>query len=157
MPDLQSSILQKLFTPFNFNVGTIQLSTNILQAGAVVFLIFILIVMLAQMRRRFVDWHMNGAVAGIAFGFLLALILEGLLIISGRTFLTETLGWKNAPKPISNALDAGRGKLVDVLGTTGEIPVSDASEKATIGGIMQNYEELSASEQESLRSIVCTP
>lgn len=157
MPDLQANILQKLFTPFNFNVGTINLSTNILQAGAVVFLIFLLVVMLAQMRRRFVDWHMDGAVGGIAFGFLLALILEGLLIISGRTFLTETLGWKNAPKPISNVLDAGRGKLVDVLGTTGEIPVSNASEKATIGGIMQNYEELSVSEQESLQSLICTP
>jgi len=42
------------------------------------------------------------------FGFLLALILEGFLLIGGKTILTSVLGLENPPAPISIALDAGK-------------------------------------------------
>lgn len=84
-------------------------------AVAVIVLVFLLILTLAQVRRHFVNWSLRGGVFGIFFGFLLALILEGFLLIGGRTVITELLGWRNAPKPISIALDAGRGKLIQVL------------------------------------------
>lgn len=157
MPKLPPQVSSTLFKPFNFQLGGLDIGTNVFQAVAVVVLLFLLVITLAQMRRRFVDWHLSGAMMGVAFGFFLALIIEGLLIVGGRTILTETLGWKSAPKPISNALDAGRGKLVDVLGTTDDpIPASNAAQKPTIGGIMEQYETLSSSEKESLQSIMCT-
>lgn len=157
MPKLPPQLSNTLFKSIDFQLAGLNISTNILQAVAVVVLIFLLIVTLAQLRRRFVDWHLQGAAGGVAFGFVLAIIIEGILIVGGRTLLTETLGWKNAPKPISNALDAGRNKLVNVLGVTDPVPVSSASEKPTIGGIMQSVEQLSPSEKESLQSIICTP
>ena len=87
------------------NLGGTSFSPSLLQAGVVVFLVFLLVIFLAQFRRHLLDWSLKGAVFGIFLGFLLALIFEGFLIIGGRTALTEILGWKDAPKPIANILD----------------------------------------------------
>ena len=116
---------------FDLNLGKFSISVPYIQAIAVVFLIFLLIISLAQLRRHFVNWSIKGAIFGIFFGFLLALILEGFLIVGGRTALTGILGWKNAPAPISIALDAGRNKLIQVLGIKNQIPSSFV--KASLG------------------------
>src|SRR5512146_2596014 len=97
------SILDLMSRGFDMNIGSLSFPVTYLEAGAIVFLIFILIVLMAQFRRHYVDWSLKGGVFGIFFGFLLALILEGFLLIGGRTAITEVLGWKNAPAPISLA------------------------------------------------------
>ena len=125
------------------------------QAGLTALLIFLLILTLGQLRHRFVSWQASGVMPGIMFGFTIALILEGILILAGRTILTEVLGWKDAPKPISNALDAGRKQMVHVLGVTDQIPSSMASETPTVGKMMSLYNEMDQQDKESLQSIVC--
>lgn len=62
------------------------------------------------------NWSVQGASLGILLGFLLAIVIEGFLILSGHTILTGLLGWKNAPRPIENALNGGRQELIKVLG-----------------------------------------
>ncbi len=94
---------------FNFQPSTIQVV-------AIVFLLFLLVLSIAHMRRHFFDWSMKGATFGLFFGFVLALILEGFLLVSGKTVLIGFLGWKNAPKPLQNVLEAGRTELTKVLG-----------------------------------------
>ncbi len=91
------------------------------------------------------------------WGFLLALILEGFLILGGRTLLTEIVGWKNAPKPILSVLDAGRNKLVDVLGVTDQIPISTAREDPTLYDVISDFQSLSPDEAEKIRSMICQP
>lgn len=105
-----------IFKSFNFNIGSLQLSPTYIQAGLIVFLLFLLLFSIAHMRRHFFSWSIKGATFGILFGFVFAFILEGFLIISGRSVLTELLGWKNAPKPIQNFLEASRSRMVEVLG-----------------------------------------
>lgn len=92
----------------------------------------------------------------IFWGFLLAIIVEGFLLIGGRTMFTEILGWKNAPKPISTLLDAGRAKLVAVLGVTDEIPESVASAPRSYQNIISDYQSLSPKDAEMVRSFVCS-
>src|SRR3972149_8249854 len=92
------------------------------KAVAIVGLLFLLVLTLAQVRRHFIDWSIKGALFGIFIGFLLALFLEGFLIIGGKTALTEFLGWKNPPKPVADLVDMSREKIVDVMGVTDEIP-----------------------------------
>ena len=117
---------QILGSPFQFNLGSLNISTSYLQAGAIVVLLFLLVLSLASFRRRLVGWSMKGALFGLFFGFLLALIFEGLLVVGGRTAITEIAGWKNAPQPILSVLDSGREKLVDVLGVQSQVPESAA-------------------------------
>jgi len=45
------------------------------------------------------------------------LILEGFLLVGGKTVLLDLLGWKNAPKPISIILDSGRNNLKSLVCT----------------------------------------
>ena len=71
--------------------------------------------MLAQFRRHYLDWSFKGAIFGLFWGFILALVLEGFLAINGQTVLTKMLGWKTAPKPISNLLDMGRAKVSAII------------------------------------------
>ncbi len=135
--------------------GGLYFSPNLLQAILVVFLIFLLIMTFASLRHRYLGWHIKGILPGLSFGFALALILEGFLLIGGKTVLTEVLGWKNAPKPISTALDTGRSKLVDVLGVTAPIPESNACTLASASSLTQAYSQLTKKEQDQAKASIC--
>lgn len=136
--------------------GGLVFSPTYLQAGLIVFLIFLLILTMGQLRHRLNQWTLKGAMPGIAFGFALALILEGLFLIGGRTLFTEVIGWKNAPKPISNVLDASRTKLVTVLGVTNTIEETQAQDSATPERVIQSYQSLTPKQAQSVKNIICT-
>jgi hypothetical protein len=111
---------------------------------------------LATFRRHRVDWSFKGALFGIFFGFLLALFLEGFLILGGKTALTSVLGWKNAPPAITQALDAGRSELIKVLGVdTATIPSSFAKDNPTVQGAVQLLQNLNPTDTKTVRSIFC--
>jgi len=144
---------------FNFDLGKFSFSSSYIQAGVVVVLLFILILMLAQLRRYFVDSSVKGALFGLFFGFLLALILEGFLIIGGKTAITQVLGWKEAPKPIANLLEIGRDKLVQVLGEQAEVRIPDAVAKLnpTFNDAVVFFQSLNPSEAQKLKNFICKP
>lgn len=141
---------------FNFKLGGIEFAPTYWTAIAIVVLLFLLILVLAQVRRHFIDWSAKGALFGLFFGFILALILEGFLIIGGKTAITELLGWKNAPKPLMVALDAGRQKLIGVLGVSDEIPSSLAAEEKP-KDLLELIENLPPEEEKFLREFLCKP
>ena len=148
-------VVSLLFSQFNLNLGKMSFPVSYAQAALIVVLIFILILMMAQFRRHYVNWSLKGAVFGIFFGFLLALVLEGFLIIGGRTALTGVLGWKDAPAPISIALDAGRSKLIQVLGIGDQVPSSFAKENATVTGAVNLLQSLSPTDIKKVKTIFC--
>jgi hypothetical protein len=121
-------------------------------------LVFLFILFLGQFRRHLVGWQLKGILPGIFFGFILVLVLEGMFIVGGKTIMTELLGWENPPKPIANALDAGRNKLVKVLGITDEIPVSFAGEnESSLDQIILNIDSLPDEDKEILKQNICLP
>jgi len=150
VPSLSS---QKL----NFNLAGVNISPSYIQAGLVVLLLFILVLTLARMRRYFLNWSLKGSLFGIFWGFVLALILEGFLILGGRTVITEIIGWEDAPKPIVNALDAGKSKLVEVLGITDQIPSSYAENEKAADDLLDLFRKLDVSEAEEVREVICEP
>lgn len=141
----------------NLNLGSIKFAPNYLQAGSIVVLLFLLVLTLAQLRQKFVHWSLKGSVVGIFFGFLLALILEGFLIVGGKTAVTEILGWKNAPKPVTVALDRGKEKLVNVLGVSDEIPSSYASTNPSADDAIVLLQSLDPSEMKKVKALICNP
>ena len=151
------NVVQSIGQRLNFDIGKISFSPSYIQAGAIVVLLFLLILSLAQIRKYFVNSSLKGALFGIFFGFIFALFLEGFLIIGGRTALTELVGWKNAPKPIVNVLDAGRSKLVEVLGIADEIPSSVARENIKALDIIDLFQNLNPQEASKIKKIICRP
>lgn len=123
-------------------------SKNYLQAGAIIVLIFLLVISLAQFRHHFVKWSIKGGLVGLFFGILLTLILEGFLLVSGHTILTSVFGWKNPPKPFSTALDLGKEKLTNTLGVITEPSSKD---------IISNMQSLNPDEIRKIKAIICTP
>jgi hypothetical protein len=157
IPQQALPVAQKLtgtITSFKLPGGLI-FAPSYFQAGLIVILLFLLVLTMGQLRRHIADWQLRGVVPGVYIGFALAVIVEGLLLVSGRTILTEVLGWKNAPKPLVNALDAGRSKMVDVLGASEEIPTSNASDLPTVGKIMNEYDNLTPDDQKALEQLIC--
>jgi len=150
-----TGIFQKNIASFPLP-GGLRFELTYFLAVAMGVLIFLLVLMLGQLRHRFAHWQMSGVVPGIAFGFAMALILEGIFILGGRTIITEVLGWENAPKPITVALDAGRNRLVRVLGVTDEIPSSLAEDDRAIQGVLRFYSRLTPEEEKELEAIICT-
>lgn len=159
IPDLQdvdktgkaASFLQGKFN-FNLPNGFV-FQPSYIQAALIVFLIFLLVLTLGSLRHRMNHWQMRGAIPGIMFGFTLALLIEGILLVTGGTIITKTLGWKNAPKPISVALDQGKAKLTDVLGTSSEI--ERHTENMSPEEVLQGISQLSPSEFDSIVKLVC--
>jgi hypothetical protein len=131
------------------------ISPNLIQALIIVVLLFLMIYTLGHLRHTYLDWSIKGILPGLSFGFILAVILEGLLLVGGKTILTETLGWKNAPKPISNALDAGRNGLSSVLGVSSTVPSLDAKTAPTIQSVRSDIENLTNEEQNKLLEAIC--
>jgi hypothetical protein len=86
---------------------------------------------------------------------LLALTLEGFLITKGGTALTGILGWKNAPAPISIALDAGRNKLIQVLGASDKITTPTTIQNSTVTGAVQFLQNLSPGDIKKVKTIFC--
>ena len=111
------SYLQILFRTINLHFAGLSFSPSYWEAGAIIFLVFLLVVMLAQFRRHLLDWSFKGALFGLFWGFILAFIVEGFLVLNGSMAITRILGWKNAPKPISNVLDIGRSKVRAIICT----------------------------------------
>lgn len=98
-----------------FSLPQIHIAPNIWQAAIIVVLLFVLLLVMAYMSRNFLNWSLSGAGIGMVVGFILAIVLEGFLIVGGKTAITAALGWKNAPKPILSAIDSGHKKLLDAL------------------------------------------
>ena len=149
--------VQFLFKEFQFKVGSFSLPVTYWEAIAIVVLLFLLVITMAQFRRHYVDWSLKGGIAGVFFGFLLALILEGFLLIGGKTVLTESLGWKNAPKPISRVLEAGKNQLIQVLGAQTQIPTSFAKGENTVQDNIKAIQSLSPSDLKKVKNILCAP
>ena len=142
---------------FNLNLGKFSLPVSYAEAALVIFLIFLLVLTFAQFRRHNIDWSLRGILFGTFFGFLLALILEGFLIIGGKTAITGILGWKNAPAPISLAIDAGRTKLIKVLGINDQVPSSFAKENSSVSGAIEMLQSLNPTDIKKVKTIFCQP
>lgn len=104
------------------HIGSFNIAPTYLQAGLIILFVFVLILGMAYMSRAFMSWSLSGFWIGLVLGFILAIILEGILLTGGKTLLTSILGWKNAPTPITGALDVGKSKLMDVLGASSICP-----------------------------------
>jgi hypothetical protein len=146
-----------LFNTFDLNLGKLSIPVPYWEAAAIILLLFLLVLTIANMRKHYVDWSLKGGVAGVFFGFLLALILEGFLIIGGRTALTGVLGWKNPPAPLAQVLDAGKSQLIKVLGVQTQIPSSYAKENSTVQGALETIQSLNPKDLKSVKNILCTP
>ncbi len=149
-------ILNKSFGAYN--IKGIYIEPTYWEAAAVIVLVFLLILTLARLRYIYVEWHFDRHnLSFLFYGFLLALITEGFLLLSGRTLFTQLLGWRDAPKPIGTALDLGREKLVNVLGDQTKIPDSAASEMPTLKKLMTDYDSLSDNDKTEVQLRICKP
>lgn len=141
-----------------FKIGSFEIEPTYWQAAAIIVLLFLLVFTLARLRYLYVNWHFDkNSFAMLFWGFLLALIVEGFLMIGGRTLFTEILGLKNVPKPISTILNIGRNRLITVLGVSDQVPSSVAKEDLKADDLFKEFNNLSPSEAEKLYREICKP
>lgn len=152
-----NSLAQFVSENFNIDFLHIDFSSGSWKAIAIVVLLFALVFAMANFRRHMIDWSLKGAVFGVFFGFLFALILEGFLIVGGKTALTEVLGWKNAPKPLQLAIDSGRNQLLDVLGVSTQIPSSVAKENIETDDVVDVLQSLNPTQMNQVKALICKP
>lgn len=142
----------------SFTIKGIEIVPTYWEAATIILLIFLLIFTLARMRYIYVHWHLSKTSLAMMFwGFVLTVILEGFLWLSGRTVLTTVLGWKNPPKPVAATLETGRDHLREVLGETAEIDSAKAKAPATYQSVVFDYKELSDEDKQTVQKFVCRP
>ena len=98
-------------------IGNLNLnfSTNDSKAILVVVLIFFVLLLLAKMSRSYIEWYSTGWFIWLFLGFFLAVFIEGILLVGGKTIFTEVLRMQSAPRPIQNFIDSSRINLTRVL------------------------------------------
>ncbi len=139
-------------------IGNLNFEATYWEAIAIIILLFFLVFTLARMRYLYVHWSMGKhAFAMLFWGIVLTIIVEGFLMLSGRTIFTEILGMKAVPKPFSTLLDIGRSRLVNVLGEESKIPDSDAKASLNSDEMYSLYTNMSQSEAQKLQGIICQP
>ena len=152
-----TKIFQFLSNEFTLTFGNFSLPIKYWEVLGVILLLFMLVLLLGHARRKMNNWSFRGVIFGVFFGFLMALTIEGFLIIGGKTALTQVLGWKNPPAPVAQVLDAGRGQLVKVLGAETQIPSVNAMATSSAASVIENYQSLTSSEAAQIKSIICKP
>lgn len=140
---------------FNLSLGSFSIPIQYWQVAATLAFVFVVVLVLAKIRRHRVDWSFKGVAFGVFFGFLLALFLEGFLIIGGRTALTSVLGWENPPPFLATTLDSGKDKLIQVLGIKDQIPSSYAGENATADDAINLLQNLNPADTKKVKTIIC--
>jgi len=99
-----------------FHLPSIKVGPNIFQALAIVALVIGLILIAAFLKRTFQKHEAHyGIWSGLVAGFIIALVLEGFLLMNDKSLFTSILGAKNLPQPIQNALDQAHKGLLDIL------------------------------------------
>ncbi len=97
------------------HLGGLTVAPNVWQAGAIILLIFIFVLMLAYMARTYMEWSLSGFGIGVVVGIILVIALEVGLLIGGKSVLAGILNWKDAPAPVANVINSGHERLLDVL------------------------------------------
>ena len=155
--DQAQKILNEALAPrFDYQIGNVYFSPSYFHAGAIVLLLFLLILSFARLRRLYLHWSLKGAASMITLGFIFAIIIEGFFILWVKPLVTELLGWKNPPKPIGRALDVSKDKLVDVLGETDEVSQTKA-ETIEATYLIDLYQQLPPEERNKLINTICKP
>lgn len=139
-----------LLNKFRLEVGGIVFESW--QVLSIIFLLFLLVIAMAMVRRHFLEFTVRGAGVGIVLGFFLAIVLEGLLLMGGKTFLISTLGWENAPKPIQKTIDTARSEFIKVLGSKTDL--ENECEK-TVDSFVENLQKLTPSQAQQVRFQIC--
>lgn len=104
-----------------FHLPAVKIGSNIFQALAVIALVIGLILVAAFLKRTFQKHEAHyGIWSGLVAGFVLALVLEGFLLMNSKSALTSILGTKSMPRPIQNVLDGAHKGLLDIL----KVPLS---------------------------------
>ena len=141
-----------------FKIGNLNINATYWEAAVILVLLFLLVFTFARMRYMYVHWSMGKhAFAMLFWGIVLTIIVEGFLMLTGRTIFTEILGLKHIPKPFGTFLNIGRDRLVNVLGEESEIPSSYAESKLNSDQMYSLYIKMDAAETQKLQSIICQP
>jgi len=141
-----------------FKVGNLYVDATVWQAGAIIILLFLLVFSLARLRYLYVHWSVGkNAFSMLFWGVILTIIMEGFLMLTGRTIFTEIIGMKNVPKPFSTVLNIGREKLVNVMGAQSTIPDMSAAGNLNSDQMYSLYTKMDSVESQKLQKIICKP
>ena len=141
-----------------FRVGNLDIDATYWEAAVIILLVFMLVFTLARLRFLYVHWSLGkSAFAMFFWGMVLAFIIEGFFMVSGRTLFTEILGLKRVPKPFSTLLNIGRSRLVNVLGEESAVPDTSAESILNSDQIYSLYSKMEPVEAQKLRETICQP
>lgn len=117
--------------------------------------VFIFLLLLGWARHHMLEWSIKGARFGVIFGILLTLIVEGLLLFGGRNLIVGALQNEKTPPVVRTLFSQAFGEIAVALKS--DPKTLGASEKTSAVSVVGDFNELSKSEQERARDLICKP
>ncbi len=141
----------------NFKLGRFDLTFSYWQLALIALLIFLLFLSLARVRHLFLHWSFGkNSLSFFFWGFLAALILEGILVLVGRTAFTESVG-KNLPKPVAGLVETAGEQLTKVLGEKTQVEMTKANGVENAENFIKAFLVLPSDQKKQVKEKICSP
>lgn len=137
-------------------IATAGMSSGVQQGILIIIGVFFVTLLLGLTRHHMLSWSMKGAGFGVVAGMLLTLVLEGLLLVGGKTAVAEIVRNESAPPAVRVFLQKNMSELADLIGPE-STTLGTASVKGVPEGLVTEYKKLTSQEQTQVRNAVCAP
>lgn len=153
MEDLLFSLSLKL-NEFLVNFGSF-VSPQYQQALIIGIGVFLIILLLGVTRRHMLNWSIKGAWFGVVFGIVVTLLVQGLLLVGGKTAVVEVVRNEKTPKNVRVFLQENITELAQSLAS--EPKTLGAQEELNFQDFIDGFSTLPKKDQQKVKNLICEP
>lgn len=126
------------------------------QAMLIIIGVFLFTLVLGLARHHMLVWSIKGAGFGIVMGAILMLILEGILLVGGKTAVGEIVKNNSTPDNVRVFLQKNMSELASQIGAEPGT-LGAASEKIDPEVVISEFKNLESLEQKAVQEAICKP
>lgn len=126
------------------------------QAVVIIIGVFLITLVLGLARHHMLAWSIKGAGFGIVMGAVLMLVLEGILLVGGKTAVGEIVKNTSTPENVRVFLQKNMSELASQIGTEPGT-LGAASEQTGPEVIISEFKNLESLEREKVQEAICKP
>lgn len=147
-------IIDKLL--IQLGIATSGVPSGVQQGILIIIGIFFFTLLLGATRHHMLHWSLKGAGFGLVLGIIVTLVLEGVLLVGGKTAIAQAIKNNNTPPDVRIFLQKNLSELAQLIESS-PTTLGASSDGALSGQIAEAYKDLNSKEQKQVRDAVCTP
>lgn len=135
----------------------VSIPPGILQVALIGTGVFLFTLLLGLARHHMLAWSIKGAWFGFLLGMVLLLILEGFLLVGGKTAISELVKNKRTPENVRVFLEKNMTELAQSLSNNPKALGASTKSGNPSASFVSQFENLPRGEQDAVKEEICQP